>query len=100
MLTREDIFARLRASHPHLAEQFGVQRIGVFGSFASGTAQAGSDVDLIVELQKPIGFKFIELVEYLEALLGRKVDVLTPVGLQHIRVGGVARSIADQIVYV
>jgi uncharacterized protein len=100
MLTKEDIFARLRESYPHLAEEYGVGRIGLFGSFARGTAQAGSDVDLVVELQRPIGFKFVELVEYLENLLGRKVDVLTPVGLQHIRAGGLVKSIADQIVYV
>jgi len=57
-------------------------------------------VDIIVEFEHPIGFKFFELVEYLEQLLGRKVDVLTPAGLQGIRVTRVAQDITESIVYV
>ena len=52
------------------------------------------------EFERPIGFKFIELVEYLEHLLGRRVDVLTPAGLQGIRVSRVAQDITESIVYV
>ncbi|MBE2240281.1 MAG: nucleotidyltransferase domain-containing protein [Caldilineaceae bacterium] len=53
--------------------EYGVKRIGLFGSFASGTANEASDIDVIVEFQRPIGFKFIELVDYLERLLRREV---------------------------
>jgi len=73
---------------------------GFFGSFAKGTAEATSDVDIIVEFERPIGFKFVELAEYLEHLLGRKVDVLTPAGLRGIRVSRVAQDITESIVYV
>jgi len=92
-LTKEAILRRLRESYPQLNAQFGVQRIGLFGSFARETAQESSDVDLIVEFQRPIGFQFMELVEYLETLLGRRVDVLTPAGLRGIRLPEVARQI-------
>jgi len=44
--------------------------------------------------------KFIEFVEYLENLLGRKVDVLTPAGLQGIRVARVVQDITESIEYV
>jgi len=47
-----------------------------------------------------LGFKFIELTEYLEQLLGRKVDVLTQTGLHGIRVNRVAQNIARSLVYV
>jgi hypothetical protein len=41
----------------------------------------------------------VELVEYLEALLGRKVDVLTPAGLRGIRLPEVARRIEESVVH-
>jgi hypothetical protein len=98
--TREQVVALLREKRPYLAEEFGVARIGLFGSFASGEAAAASDVDLVVEFERPLGLRFIELVEYLETLLGRRVDVLTPAGIQGIRVPRVAREISESIVYV
>ena len=100
MLTRETILQRLRESYPYLTSEYGVQRIGLFGSFARGTADETSDIDVVVEFQRPVGFKFMELVEYLERLFEREVDVLTPAGLQGIRVRGVARAITEGIVYV
>lgn len=99
MLTQETIIHQLRESYPYLTTVYGVQRIGLFGSFASGTADKTSDIDVIVEFQCPIGFQFMELVDYLEGLFGRKVDVLTPVGIQGIRVDGVADNIAAGVVY-
>jgi|SRR5882724_3419433 len=99
-LTKETIVRRLRESYPQLTAQFGVERIGLFGSFARETAQESSDVDLIVEFQRPIGLKFVEMVEFLETLLGRKVDVLTPAGLRGIRLPEVARQIEDSVVHV
>ncbi len=100
MLTQETVLHRLRDSYPHLVAEYGVKRIGVFGSFAQGTAAESSDVDLLVEFQTPIGFKFMELVDYFEQLFGRKVDVLTPDGLRAIRVPGVAQTITEHILYV
>jgi predicted nucleotidyltransferase len=99
-LTKETILRLLRESYPQLTSQFGVQRIGLFGSFARGAAQESSDVDLIVEFQRPIGLKFVEMVEYLETLLGRRVDVLTPAGLRGIRLPEVARQIEESVVHV
>ncbi len=72
----------------------------MFGSYAKGTPNEQSDVDVVVEFERPIGLKFIELTEYLETLFDRKVDVLTPAGLQAIRFGQVAQNIAESIVYV
>jgi hypothetical protein len=57
-------------------------------------------VDVVVEFDRPIGLKFVEFAEYLERLLGRKVDVLTPAGIRGIRIRRVAKDIAENIVYV
>jgi uncharacterized protein len=100
VLTQEQIVRNLQGQLPYLAAEFGVARIGLFGSFAKETADDESDIDLFVEFYKPIGLRFVELIDYLEILLGRKVDVLTPAGIQAIRVRQVAENIYESILYV
>ena len=100
MLTREKILEVLQVKYPLFAAEFGISKIGLFGSFAKGEPAETSDIDIVVEFEHSIGFRFIELAEYLENLLGRKVDVLTPAGIQGIRIERVAKSIAESIVYV
>ncbi|MCS6846892.1 MAG: nucleotidyltransferase family protein [Anaerolineae bacterium] len=98
--TQEYVLELLRQERSYLTAEYGVKRIGVFGSYAKGSANETSDVDIIVEFERPLGFKFIEFAEHLERLLGRKVDVLTPAGLRGIRIPHIARDIAESIVYV
>ena len=99
-MTSEMVIKVLREEYPYLASEYGVKRLGVFGSHAKGLATEASDVDLVVEFTRPIGFKFIEFTEYLESLLGKNVDVLTPAGIQGIRIERIARSIQESVVYV
>lgn len=55
-----------------------VRNIRVFGSFARGDARPDSDVDLLVEyVPGGSGFSFVDFCEEVEALVGRKVDVVT-----------------------
>jgi predicted nucleotidyltransferase len=100
MLTREQAIKLLQERRPYLAVEFGVSKIGLFGSYAKGRPDETSDIDLLLEFERPIGLRFIELVDYLENLLGRKVDVLTPAGIQNIRIERIARSISQSVVYV
>jgi len=100
MPSTEEIVRLLRENLPYLATEYGVKRIGLFGSYAKGHPREASDVDVVVEFERPIGFKFVELAEHLERLLGRKVDLLTPTGIQGIRIRRVARDIAESVVYV
>jgi len=100
MLTREKVTDLLREQHSYLVVEYGVKRIGLFGSYAKGASDAASDIDIVVEFERPIGFRFVEFTEYLEHLLGRKVDVLTPAGIQGIRVAHIAKDIEENIVYV
>ena len=51
MLTREQVVESLRLRSAYLAEEFGVRRIGLFGSFAKGLSTDKSDVDLIIEFE-------------------------------------------------
>ncbi|WP_448383307.1 nucleotidyltransferase family protein [Desulfosoma sp.] len=100
MLSREEIIALLRKNYSYLAAEYGVKRIGLFGSYAEGHPGEESDIDLVVEFERSIGFRFIELAEFLEHLLGRNVDLLTPAGIRGIRKPGVAADIEKSILYV
>jgi|SRR5690349_17619799 predicted nucleotidyltransferase len=99
-MTRDHIIHSLRKEQTYLKAEFGVSKIGLFGSFAKRQADQDSDIDILVEFERPIGFRFLELVDYLEAVLGRKVDVLTPAGIENIRIARVAQNIAESLVYV
>jgi predicted nucleotidyltransferase len=100
MLTKQKIIELLQAQRTYLSAEYGVGRIGLFGSYAKESPKEGSDVDLLIEFKRPIGLRFVELVEYLEALLGHKVDVLTPGGIENIRIKRIAKDIAESVVYV
>lgn len=76
-LTREGIVEALRKEMPYLRERYGVEAIAIYGSFAKGTQHQASDVDVLVQLAKPLGLEFVSLALYLEELLGRKVDLAT-----------------------
>ena len=60
---------------------FSVRRIGIFGSFARGEQKDSSDVDILVEFEKPSFKNFMNLSFYLEDLLEREVDLVTVKGL-------------------
>lgn len=65
-----------------LTERFKVKEIGVFGSYVRGEQEDISDNDILVEFAEPVGWEFIDLLEYLEDVLGRKVDLVTPDALR------------------
>ena len=57
-------------------KQFGVRRVGIFGSCARGEEQADSDVDVLVEFEKKTFDNYMGLKFFLEAELERKVDLV------------------------
>ncbi|WP_462318761.1 nucleotidyltransferase family protein [Marinilabilia sp.] len=61
MNSDQEIFEKLREIKPLLNRDFSVKQIGLFGSFSDGTFSEDSDVDILVELEKPIGWKFFSL---------------------------------------
>lgn len=72
----------LSRQKPVLAEKFKVKEIGVFGSYARGEQEELSDIDILVEFSAPVGWEFIDLLDYLEDVLGLKVDLVTPNALR------------------
>jgi predicted nucleotidyltransferase len=97
MRTKEEIIKILKDELPYLKENFNVKSIGLFGSYVRDEQKDKSDIDLLVEFSKPIGFfKFIELEEYLSKKLGIEVDLVTPDALKPM----IKPQIMREVVYV
>lgn len=78
MVSRDAVLQTLADLKGQLRKQYGVSRIGLFGSVAHDQAGSESDIDLLVEFEKPIGlFRFLELEEFLTERLGQKVDLVS-----------------------
>ena len=75
--SRDDVLRILAIEAPYLRDRFGVVRLALYGSFARGQGGPRSDVDLLVELSRPLGLQFVALAVYLEGRLGRRVDLAT-----------------------
>lgn len=87
---QESKMGQLSKLKPYLQTHYGVKSVQVFGSWARGDNTANSDLDLLIEFVKPLGWRFGEMSLYLENSLGIKVDIITPQNnnkrlLQHIQ---------------
>jgi uncharacterized protein len=78
MKTLSEIQELLKEQTPHLQQQYGVKIIGVFGSYVRNEQRHDSDIDILIELEKPPRITLIDLVELeheLSDILGVKVDI-------------------------
>ncbi len=64
-MQREEILSVLKLKKPHIKEQFGVKRLGIFGSVSRNEAREGSDVDVVVEMDPDL-FRMVHLKDLLE----------------------------------
>jgi len=65
-------------THREEMNQYGVASLSIFGSVARDNAELNSDVDVLVEFNKPVSlFEFMDFKEYLEKIFNRKVDLVT-----------------------
>ena len=90
---------KILAEHKEIIrEKYGVVITGIFGSYSRGEQKESSDIDILVEIEKPIGFKFFELWDELEELLGVKVDLLTIDAVKQKKL--LWESIKEDLIYV
>ena len=93
----DEIKEIIKKHKDELKEKYSVKEIGIFGSFARGEAKEDSDVDILVEFEKPIGlFKFLELEEYLSNLIGREVDLVSKKALKP----NIGKHILEEVVTI
>ncbi len=96
MLTATDIENKLLEAKPILHQKYFVSKIGYFGSFSNNTATENSDLDILVELEKPLGWAFFDLQFYLQSIFNKKVDLVTTEAIK----AQLKNKILSQVKYV
>ncbi|MEI6948045.1 nucleotidyltransferase family protein [Paraflavisolibacter sp. H34] len=91
-----DIRKVLEQLKPELARKYHVQTIGLFGSVVRDDFSPNSDVDILVDFDRPIGVEFIDLADYIEQQLQYKVDLVSRRGIKD----KYFKAIEREIVYV
>ncbi|MDP2362549.1 MAG: nucleotidyltransferase family protein, partial [Ignavibacteria bacterium] len=94
--SKTEIVNKLNELKPMLQKDYAVKRIGLFGSFSDNTFNDESDIDILVELEKPIGWKIFSLEIFLEEIFNRKIDLVTKNALKE----QFKNNILNQIQYV
>jgi uncharacterized protein len=77
MVNRIELERKLIKLKPILSEKYFVERIGYFGSYSRNEQSAESDIDILVDFSKPIGWEYFDLKELLENELNTKVDLVS-----------------------
>jgi predicted nucleotidyltransferase len=97
-LKKEDVLKTLKEYKSYLRERFGVKEIGLFGSFAREEQTEGSDIDILVDVERnKMGLvSYVKLKLFLEELFGRKVDLVTKKALRP----ELKETILREVVYV
>jgi len=98
MKTLEEIKKELVKHKEGIRKKYGVRILGIFGSYARGEQKKVSDIDILVEIERPIGLRFFELWDDLEAILGVKIDLLTVKAVKQKPL--LWESIKEDLVYV
>ncbi len=98
MKTLEEIKKILREHKEELKRKFGVKEIGIFGSYVRNEQTEVSDIDILVDFEKPIGWEIVDLKEYLEKILGINVDLVPKGGV--VRKPLLWKYIKEEVVYV
>lgn len=82
MAYADDILRELRRLQAELKTRYPIRSMALFGSVVRGDFGEGSDVDILVEFDGRVGSRFIDLAEELEAVLQRKVDLVSRGGIK------------------
>lgn len=77
MTTKQEIEQKLINLKPILLQKYHVKQIGYFGSFATDNANENSDIDILVDFDKPIAWDFFDLQDFLHEHLKRKIDLVS-----------------------
>ena len=78
-----EIKNKIESIKPVLRDKYHVSSIGIFGSVLREDFQDGkSDVDILVDFSEPIGITFIDLADFLENQLNRKIDLFSRNGIK------------------
>ena len=96
-MTKATILDFLKNHRQEIEKNFGVQKIGLFGSYARGEAVENSDIDIAVEIESKNSYRsFFSLLHFLEDGLKQKIDL----GIEHSLKPVAKKRILEEIIYV
>jgi predicted nucleotidyltransferase len=94
---KKEIIEIIRNRKPELESHYGVQRLGLFGSYVREKQSKRSDIDILVTFNRDIDlFDFLDLREYLESQLSIKVDLVMESALKP----AIGKRILSEVEYV
>jgi uncharacterized protein len=96
MKTMEEVKSIISQQKSRLHKEFGVTELAVFGSYSRNSQNEQSDIDIMVEFERPVGLEFIELAFELERLLDLKVDLVSRKGIKP----RYFESLKEELIYV
>jgi hypothetical protein len=96
MTSLSSIKEKIKRNKSYFSNKYGISTIAIFGSYSRGQQTIKSDIDILVDFQKPIGIEFIDLAEELEKLLNLKVDLVSKNGIKP----AYLRMIEEELNYV
>jgi len=95
-MSTDEVISKLRNIKPYLQREYAVSTVGLFGSFSTGNYTDSSDVDILIDFERPTGVEFIDVSYFLEKEFSRKVDVVSLKGIKE----KYFKEIEKDIVYV
>ena len=94
---KPEIIDIIKSSKPEMQARFGVNKVGLFGSYVREQQRRRSDIDILVSFSRDIDlFDFIDLREYLEDRLQQKVDLVMESALKP----AIGKRILSEVEYV
>jgi len=94
---KQEIIKIIRNNKPEMESRYGVQRVGLFGSYVRGRQRKKSDIDILVTFNRDIDlFDFLDLRKYLESQLQAKVDLVMETALKP----AIGERILSEVEYV
>jgi len=95
--SRQNVLSSLKDLKGKVSDEYSVKTIGVFGSVARNEETEQSDIDLLVEFSRPVGFvTFMRLENFLSEQLGARVDLVTPDSLKPV----IRQDVLSEVIYV
>jgi uncharacterized protein len=94
---KPEIIDIIKNSKPEMQALYGVEKVGLFGSYVREQQKKRSDIDILVSFSRDIDlFDFIDLREFLENRLHQKVDLVMESALKP----AIGRRILSEVEYV
>ena len=94
---KQEIIKIIRKSKPEIEAQYGVKRLGLFGSYVREKQRKRSDIDILVTFKRDVDlFDFLDLREYLEKKLRARVDLVMESALKP----AIGKRILSEVEYV